>query len=343
MNASTTSSRKLTVGRAMHEAMAQEMRRDPRVFLMGEDIRRCGGVWGHTAGLVEEFGPERIRDTPICEAGFIGAAAGAAIQGMRPIVELMFVDFVGVCLDSIAGLAAKNSYFTAGRSPVPMVINTAVGGGYSDAGHHSQVLWATFAHMPGLKVVCPSNAYDAKGLMLAAIRDDNPIVFMFHKNLQGVGFLGVVRRSVTEVPVDPYTVPIGESAVVREGNDVTIVGIGATVHLALDAAELLAPRGISAEVVDIRTIQPLDREGICRSVRKTGRLLVVDDDFISYGLTGEVMASVTERVWGALKAPPARVAYPDITCPFSPVMERFALPDAPKVLAAVENMMRTPA
>jgi acetoin:2,6-dichlorophenolindophenol oxidoreductase subunit beta len=323
----------------MQEAMAQEMRQDPRVFLMGEDICRFGGVWGHTAGLVEEFGPERIRDTPISEAAFIGAAAGAAIQGLRPIVELMFVDFVGVCLDAIAGLAAKNCYFTRGQSPVPLVINTAVGGGYSDAGHHSQVLWPVFAHMPGLKVVCPSNARDAKGLMLAAIRDDNPVIFMFHKNLQGAGFLGVVKRSLNEVPLEPYVVPIGEVAVAREGTDVTIVGVGATVHIALDAADRLATRGVLAEVVDIRTVQPLDRDGLCRSVAKTGRLLVVDDDFISYGLTGEVIASVTERVWTALKAPPMRVAYPDITCPFSPPLERFALPNVEKVIAAVERLM----
>jgi acetoin:2,6-dichlorophenolindophenol oxidoreductase subunit beta len=341
MNGQAASARKLTIGRAMQEAMAQAMRADSSVFLMGEDICRFGGVWGHTAGLVEEFGPQRVRDTPISEAGFIGAAAGAAMQGMRPIVELMFVDFVGVCLDAIAGLAAKNHYFTGGQSPVPMVINTAVGGGYSDAGHHSGVLWPVFAHMPGLKVVCPSNAYDAKGLMLASIADDNPVVFMFHKNLQGVGFLGVVKRSVNEVPLEQYTVPIGESAVARTGDDVTIVGVGATVHLALDAAEQLAERGISAEVLDIRTIQPLDRTGICRSAQKTGRLLVVDDDYISYGLTGEVIASVTERAWSALKAAPARIAYPDITCPFSPSMERFALPDAGKIVTAVEHLMES--
>jgi pyruvate dehydrogenase E1 component beta subunit len=338
---SNTSERRLTIGRAMQEAMAQEMRRDPSVFLMGEDICRFGGVWGHTAGLVEEFGRDRIRDTPICEAGFIGAAAGAAIQGMRPIVELMFVDFVGVCLDSIAGLAAKNYYFTGGKSSVPMVINTAVGGGYSDAGHHSQVLWPTFAHMPGLKVVCPSNAYDAKGLMMSAIRDDNPVVFMFHKNLQGVGFLGVVKRSVNQVPVEPYTVPLGSVAIAREGTDITVVGVGATVHLALDAAAEMAKRGVSVEVVDIRTIQPLDRTGICNSVRKTGRLVVVDDDYLSYGLTGEVVASVAEQAWAALKAAPIRVAYPDITCPFSPVMEQFALPSSGKVVAAIEQVMRT--
>lgn len=336
----TTSKRRLTIGRAMQEAMAQEMRRDVSVFLMGEDICRFGGVWGHTAGLVEEFGRDRIRDTPISEAGFIGAAAGAAIQGMRPIVELMFVDFVGVCLDSIAGLAAKNYYFTGGKSPVPMVINTAVGGGYSDAGHHSQVLWPLFAHMPGLKVVCPSNAYDAKGLMMSAIRDDNPVIFMFHKNLQGVGFLGVVKRSVNEVPVEPYTVPIGSIAVAREGSDVTVVGVGATVHLALDAAAEMEKRGVSTEVIDIRTIQPLDRAGICHSVQKTGRLVVVDDDYFSYGLTGEVVASVTEQAWASLKAAPVRVAYPDITCPFSPVMEQFALPNAQKVVAAIEQTMR---
>jgi pyruvate dehydrogenase E1 component beta subunit len=341
MSSQATTARKLTIGRAMQEAMAQAMRRDDRVFLMGEDICRFAGVWGHTAGLVEEFGTQRIRDTPISEAGFIGAAAGAAMQGMRPIVELMFVDFVGVCLDAIEGLAAKSCYFTGGQSPVPLVINTAVGGGYSDAGHHSSVLWPVFAHMPGLKVVCPSNAYDAKGLMLASIQDDNPVVFMFHKNLQGVGFLGVVKRSVNEVPLEAYTVPIGESVVARAGIDLTIVGVGATVHLALDAAEQLARSNISAEVVDIRTIQPLDRAGICRSVEKTGRLLVVDDDFVSYGLTGEIIASVTERVWSSLKAPPARIGYPDITCPFSPPMERFALPNAEKIVAAVEQLMRS--
>lgn len=331
--------RKLSIGRAMHEAIAQEMKRDPRVFIMGEDICRFGGVWGHTAGLAEQFGTERVRDTPISESAFIGAAVGAATQGLRPIVELMFVDFVGVCLDAIAGLAAKNCYFTGGLSPVPMVINTAIGGGYSDAGHHSQVLWPIFAHMPGLKVVCPSNAYDAKGLMVAAIRDENPVVFMFHKNLQGVAFLGLVKRSVTEVPEELYEVPIGAAAVARAGEDVTLVAAGAMVHTALDAAERLASSGVSAEVLDLRTVQPLDREAICRSVRKTGRLIVVDDDYLSYGLTGEIIASVTDTAWSALRAAPVRVAYPDITCPFSPPMERFAIPGEDAVCAAVRTML----
>lgn len=332
--------RKLTIGRAMNEAIAQEMTRDPNVLIMGEDICRFGGVWGHTAGLVERFGTERVRDTPISENAFIGAAAGAAMQGLRPIVELMFVDFVGVCLDAIYGLAAKNCYFTGGQTPVPMVINTAVGGGYSDAGHHSQVLWPVFAHMPGLKVVCPSNAYDAKGLMVSAIRDDNPIVFMFHKNLQGVAFLGLVKRSVTEVPEHLFEIPIGEAAITRKGADVTIVGVGATVHTALDAAELLESSGISAEVLDIRTVQPLDRDALRRSVAKTGRLVVVDDDYFSYGLSAEVIASVTDTGWKTLKAAPVRIAYPDITCPFSPPMERFAIPNPETVRKAVEQMVK---
>lgn len=329
--------RKLTIGRAMNEAMAQAMRADPSVFLMGEDIRSFGGVWGHTANLIEEFGPDRVRDTPISEAAFIGAGVGAAMQGMRPIVELMFVDFIGVCLNALYSLAGKMCYFSGGQVSVPLVINAAVGGGYSDAGQHSQVLWGLLGHLPGLKVVCPSNAYDAKGLMTAAMRDNNPVVFMHHKNLQGVAFLGLVKGSVNEVPETQYIVPIGKAAVVRPGKDVTIVGVGATVHMALDAAVGLSKEGIDAEVVDLRTIQPLDRETLRASVRKTGRLVVVDDDFMSYGLTGEIIASVTDGCWSALRGPPQRVAYPDITVPFSPVMERFALPNAAKIAAAVHN------
>lgn len=337
---SQTTQRKLSIGRAMNEAMAQEMRGDPSVFLMGEDIRSFGGIWGHTAGLVEEFGLDRIRDTPISEAAFIGAAAGAAMQGMRPIVELMFVDFVGVCLNAIYSLAGKTCYFSGGQVKVPLVINTAVGGGYSDAGQHSQVLWSLFAHLPGLKVVCPSNAYDAKGLMTAAIRDSNPVVYMFHKNLQGVPFLGLVKGSVNEVPESGYTIPIGKAAVLREGRDITLIGVGATVYMALDAAEELSKEGISAEVIDIRTIQPLDRETLCTSVRKTGRLVVVDDDYFSYGLTGEIIASVTDGCWSSLKGPPQRVAYPDITVPFSPPLERFALPNAAKVVASARRAFK---
>lgn len=330
---------KLTIAKAMAEAVAQEMRRDPSVFFMGEDIGALGGVWGNTRGLLAEFGESRVRDTPISETAYIGAAVGAAMVGMRPIVELMFVDFFGVCMDSIYNLAAKNAYHSAGRIGTPMVITTAVGGGYSDSTQHSQCLYATFAHLPGLKVVMPSNAYDAKGLLTAAIRDDNPVVFMHHKNLQGMGFLGTVKGAISEVPDESYEVPLGSARVAREGRDITLVGIGATVHLALDAAERLRAEGIDAEVVDLRSLVPLDRETVLRSARKTGRVLAVDDDYLSYGVTAEILALVSESAFADLKCAPRRLAYPDVPPPFAPAMERFALPDTAKIVQAVQRMI----
>jgi pyruvate dehydrogenase E1 component beta subunit len=323
----------------MEEAIALEMRRDPSIFLMGEDIAALGGVWGYSRGLLAEFGGERVRDTPISEAGFIGAAVGAAMHGMRPIVELMFVDFVGVCLDAIYNLAAKQSYHSAGRIHCPMVITTAYGGGYGDATQHSQTLFATFGHMPGLKVVAPSNAYDAKGLLISAIRDDNPVVFMFHKAMQGMGWLGTIGRSINDVPDDDYTVPIGQASVVREGTDLSIVALGWTVHQALDAADELAREGISADVIDCRSVQPLDRASILRSARKTGRLLVADEDFHSFGFAAEIVATVAEA-GVPLRSAPLRVTYPDIPPPFSPPMERFALPDVAKIAAAARVLCK---
>lgn len=332
------SERKLTIAKAMNEAMAQEMRRDPSVFLMGEDIGPIGGIWGHTGGLIDEFGAMRVRDTPISETAFIGAAVGAANLGMRPIVELMFVDFFGVCMDPIYNLAAKSAFHSNGNFKAPLVVMTAVGGGYSDASQHSQCLYATFAHLPGMKVVIPSNAYDAKGLMLAAIRDDNPVIFMFHKNLQGMGFLGTVKGAITDVPDDDYVVPIGVANVVRSGGDVTIVGLGATVHMALEAAASLAPVGVDAEVIDLRSLVPLDRAAIIRSAASTGRLLVADDDYGSYGVSAEVIASVVEA-GVPLKAPPRRVAYPDIPVPYARPMEQFALPNGKKIVDAALALM----
>jgi pyruvate dehydrogenase E1 component beta subunit len=332
--------RNLTIAKAMAEAIAQEMRRDSSVLVLGEDIGQLGGVFGNTRGLLEEFGPARVRDTPISETAFIGAAVGMATVGMRPVVELMFVDFFGVCMDAIYNLAAKNSYFSGGRAPVPMVLMTSVGGGYGDAGQHSQCLYGTFAHLPGMKVAVPSNAYDAKGLMTAAIRDDNPVIFMFHKALQGMGWLGTVQGAINDVPEDPYVVPFGEAAVVRGGRDLTIVGLGATVHLALDAAATLAKSGIEAEVVDLRSLVPLDRDGIVASVRKTGRLIVVDEDYHSYGVSGEILATVAERGWGTLKSAPQRVAFPDIPIPFSPALERPVLPSAAKIVAAARSILQ---
>ncbi len=330
--------RKLTIARAMAEAIAQSMRVDERVFVMGEDIGVLGGVYGNTRGLIEEFGEERVRDTPISETAFIGAAVGAAQDGMRPIVELMFVDFFGVCFDAIYNLMAKNIYFSAGNFKVPMVLMTSTGGGYSDGGQHSQCIYGTFAHLPGMKVVAPSNAYDAKGLMNAAIRDDNPVVYMYHKSLQGMGWLGTEKGATVHTPETYYEIEIGKAAVVREGADVTIVGLGMGVHNALKAAQMLEQKGVNAEVVDLRSLAPLDRNTIRASVTKTGRLIVVDEDYHSYGVTGEIIASVAEHDISMLKAPPRRVAYPDVPIPFARVMEQFCLPNAEKIVAAFEEI-----
>ena len=332
----SSSERTLTISRAMSEAIAQEMRTDPNVFVMGEDVGVYGGIFGSTAGLYDEFGAQRVIDTPISETGFLGAAVGAAMSGMRPIAELMFVDFFGVCMDPIYNMAAKNIYFSGGGFRMPLVITTAVGGGYSDAGQHSQTLYATFAHMPGLKVVVPSTAYDAKGLMTAAIRDDNPVFYMFHKGMQGLGWMASVPGAATEVPEEPYELPFGEAAIRREGKDVTIVAIGLMVHRALEAAQALEANGVDAEVIDLRTLVPLDRDAVYNSVKKTGRLVVADEDYTSYGVTAEVIASVVERDIGILKSTPRRVAYPDIQVPYSRPMEQFALPNADKIAAAVQ-------
>jgi pyruvate dehydrogenase E1 component beta subunit len=322
----------------MAEAVQQEMQQDPRVFVMGEDIGALGGVFGNTRGLLEEFGSERIRDTPISETAFIGAGVGAAQDGMRPIVELMFVDFFGVCFDAIYNNMAKNNYFSGGQVKVPMVIMTSTGGGYSDGGQHSQCLYGTFAHLPGMKVVAPSNAYDAKGLMTAAIRDDSPVIFMYHKGLQGMGWLGTEPGATVHTPEESYEVEIGKAKVVREGTDVTIVGLAMGVHNGLKAADQLAARGISAEVVDLRSLVPLDRATVINSVKKTGRLIVVDEDYQSYGVSGEIITSVVEHDYGIMRAAPKRVAYPDVPIPFARPMEQFCLPNAEKIVAAYDEM-----
>ncbi len=326
--------RRLTIARAMSEAIGQEMAADPSILVMGEDIAKMGGVFGTTQGLLDRFGPDRVRDTPISETAFIGAAVGLAAAGMKPIVELMFVDFFGVCMDAIYNLAAKQAYFSGGRVTCPMVLMTSVGGGYGDGGQHSQCLYATFAHLPGLKVVMPMDAYAAKGLMIAAIRDPNPVIFMFHKALQGMGWLGTVQRSIVHVPEDAYTLEIGKAAIVRPGSDLTLVGLGATVHHALDAAEVLSGEGASVEVIDLRTLAPLDRATIRGSVARTGRMVVIDDDYLSCGIAAEVIASVCEDAAIVLRSAPRRVCYPDIPIPFAPEMEHGVLPNLEMTLAA---------
>lgn len=334
----TANERKFTIARAMAEAIQQEMRANERVFVMGEDIGELGGVFGNTRGLLEEFGKSRIRDTPISETAFISAAVGAAQDGMRPVVELMFVDFFGVCFDAIYNLMAKNIYFSGGNVKVPMVLMTSTGGGYSDAGQHSQCLYGSFAHLPGMKVVSPSNAFDAKGLMTAALRDDNPVIYMFHKGLQGMGWLGTEPGAQNNTPEERYEVEIGKAKIVREGSDVTIVGLAMGVHNALKAADKLHEQGVSAEVVDLVSLVPLDRETVINSVAKTGRLIVVDEDYHSYGVSGEIIATVTEHDISSLKAAPKRVAYPDVPIPFARNMEQFCLPNPEKVVAAFNAM-----
>ena len=328
-------SRRLTTSKAMVEAIAQEMERDPSVFYLGEDVGAYGGIFSSTTGLLERFGPQRVIDTPISETAFIGLGVGAAVEGMRPIVELMFADFMGVCLDQIYNHMAKIHYESGGNVKVPMVLTTAVGGGYSDGAQHSQCLWGTFAHLPGMKVVVPSSPADAKGLMTSAIRDDNPVVYMFHKGVMGLPWMAKNARSVDEVPEGDYAVPIGKARVAREGSDVTVVTLSLSVHHALDVAESVAGESIDVEVIDLRSLVPLDREAILTSVAKTGRLVVVDEDYRSFGLSGEIVATVADHDPTMLRVPVQRLAMPDVPIPYAHALEYAVLPRQDKIEKAV--------
>ncbi|MDT3435744.1 alpha-ketoacid dehydrogenase subunit beta [Haloarcula sp. 1CSR25-25] len=328
--------RDLTMSRAMVEAIADEMRDNEEVFYMGEDVADYGGIFDSTEGLRDEFGYDRVMDVPISETAYLGAAVGAAQEGMRPIAELMFVDFFGVAMDQIYNQMAKNTYMSGGNVSVPMVLTAAVGGTYNDAAQHSQTLYGTFAHVPGMKVVVPATAYDAKGLMHNAVRDDDPVVYMFHKRLMGIGWLPAPDGPKTPVPEEDYTIPFGSADIKREGEDATIVTLGLHVHRALDAAATLAEDGISAEVVDLRSLVPLDTETIVESVEKTGNLVVVDEDYRSYGVTGEIVASVADESLAALDAV-ERVALPDVPIPYSRPLEQEVVPDAEDIAAAVER------
>jgi pyruvate dehydrogenase E1 component beta subunit len=335
--------RKLTMAQAVSEAIGQEIERNPDVFVMGEDIGKYGGIFGATGGLLARHGKDRIMDTPISETAFIGTAIGAAAEGMRPIAELMFVDFFGVCMDMIYNHMAKNIYMAGGNIKLPMVLMSAIGGGYNDAAQHSQCLYATFAHMPGMKVVVPSNACDAKGLMTQAIRDDNPVVFLYHKGIMGLPWMSYFEGSTNEVPEEQYAIPFGQAKVVREGSDLTIVTLSQMVQKSLLAAEQLAQAGIQAEVIDLRTIVPLDREAVLRSVRKTGRLLVADEDYLSFGLSGEIAALVAENLDSVrLKAPVRRLAVPDVPIPYSRPLEQFVIPQVDAIVAAARQLAAAP-
>ena len=330
----------LTMAQAISEAIAQEMTRDNSVFVMGEDIGSYGGIFGATGGLLDKFGKERVMDTPISETAFIGAATGAASAGLRPVVELMFVDFFGVCMDQIYNHLAKNTYMSGGHVKLPVVLTTAIGGGYNDAAQHSQCLYSIFAHMPGIKVVVPSNAYDAKGLMTAAIRDDNPVMFMYHKGIMGLPWMAYLEGSSNAVPEEAYTIPLGQAKVMQEGTDLTIVSLSQMVQKAMLAAYQLQGQSIHAEVLDLRTLVPLDKEAILKSVRKTGRLLIADEDYLGFGLSGEIAALIAENLdTVSLKAPVMRLAVPNVPIPYSRPLEQFVIPQVTDIVQAAQALL----
>jgi pyruvate/2-oxoglutarate/acetoin dehydrogenase E1 component len=329
--------RRITYMQAINEALAQEMERDPTVVVFGEDNAggagapgeddAWGGVMGLTKGLYHKY-PGRVLDTPISESAFIGAAAGAASSGLRPVAELMFVDFFGVCMDQIYNQAAKFRYMFGGKARTPMVIRTMYGAGIRAASQHSQSLYPIFTHIPGLKVVVPSNPYDAKGLLIASIRDDDPVIFFENKVLYNVE---------GEVPEEPYVVPLGEAEYVREGDDVTIVAIGRMVSMAEQAGEQLADEGIECEIVDPRTTSPLDEETIFESVENTGRLVVVDEANPRCSLATDIVARVAQNCFDDLEAAPKMVTAPHTPPPFSPTLEDLYVPDPERIAAAVRE------
>jgi pyruvate dehydrogenase E1 component beta subunit len=319
------------------EAIRLEMERDPSILCIGEDIGRAGGVFGATRGLQEKFGKDRVLDAPIAEMGFAGMGVGLAQAGMRPLVEIMFVDFVGVCLEQMYNAAAKIPYMSGGRQRMPIVLKTA-GGCIGSAAQHSQCLWGLFAHLPGFKVVAPCNPHDHKGLMAAALRSDDPVVFIEHKALllrKGRDF-----RHHPDVPDGAYTVPIGKAAVVRPGTDVTLATLSASVEYALAAAEEVAAEGISVEVIDLRSVVPLDTETVAESAARTGCLLVVDEDYLSFGLSAELTLRVLERLGlGALRQA-ERLAVPDVPIPAALTLERAVVPGPEMIAERLRKMSR---
>jgi pyruvate dehydrogenase E1 component beta subunit len=325
---------------AINEALAQEMRRDPRVVTMGEDTAggmgapgeddAWGGPLGVTKGLMKEFGRGRVLDTPITESAFVGAAIGAAATGLRPVAELMFVDFMGVCFDQIFNQAAKFRYMFGGNAVTPVVIRTMYGAGFRAASQHSQCLYPIFTHIPGLKVAIPSSPYEAKGLLIQAIRDDDPVIFFEHK---------VMYDDVEEVPDEAYTIPFGEANLTREGKHVTIVAFGRMVQFANQAADALAKEKISCTVIDPRTTSPLDEDSIIESVEATGRLVVVDEASPRCNMATDISALVAQNAFRALKAPIQMVTPPHVPVPFSPTLEDAYIPTAARIIEAVRKVM----
>lgn len=323
--------REITLSKAVNEAIAEEMRRDPTIFLIGEDVAEAGTPFKVLSGLVEEFGPERIIDTPISEPGFTGIAVGAAMTGSRPIIDLMFGDFIFLVMDQLCNQAAKTHYMSGGKLKVPLVLRTNLGATRRSAAQHSQSLHALVAHIPGLKVAMPSSAYEAKGLMKTAIRDDNPVVIFEDK---------LMYQEKAHVPEEEFLIPFGVANVKREGRDVTLIATSSMVQVAEKAAEILAAEGISAEVIDPRTIVPLDEETLISSARKTGRVIVIDEGHQSFGITGEIASRIAEKAFYHLDAPVQRMGAMDVPVPFSPALEDLTVPTVDGVVVRARALVR---
>ena len=322
--------RELTYADALREALREEMLRDPNVILLGEEIGVFQGVYKVTRGLLEEFGPERVRDTPISEAAIAGAAVGLALTGLKPVAEIMYMDFLPICMDQLATQAAKMRFMSGGQLKVPLVLRTQYSLGRQHGSQHSQFTPAWFLQVPGLKIVLPSNPHDAKGLLKSSIRDPNPVLFLES---------GLLYRTKGPVPEEEYTIPLGQAEVKRAGDDITILGISRQVGEALTAATKLEQTGISVEVIDIRTLQPLDVKTIVESVKKTSRLIIASDDVKTGGVGAEISASVSENAFGYLDAPIARIACPDTPIPFSPPLEQLYMPNADKIIETARSIM----
>lgn len=322
--------RVITYMEAVREALDQEMRRDPDVFLMGEDVGVYGGAFGMSRGMLEEYGPERIRDTPISEAAIAGAATGAALMGMRPVAEMMFMDFITISMNQLVNQAAKIHFMFGGKANIPMVMRAPAGSGTGAAAQHCQSLEALFMNVPGIKVVAPSTPYDVKGLLVESIRDNNPVIFMEHK---------LLYRVKGSVPEDLYTIPIGKAEVKREGRDLTIIAYSIMVPRALEAAEQLAAEGIDVEVVDPRTLKPLDEETLISSVSKTGRVMIVHESPVTGGVGGEIAAVISgSEAFDYLDAPIRRLAGRNVPIPYNPTLELAAVPQVDNIVAAAREL-----
>jgi pyruvate/2-oxoglutarate/acetoin dehydrogenase E1 component len=325
------STRELTFAQAIREALDEEMARDERIIILGEDVGAWGGVFRTTEGLFQKYGPERVIDTPLSEAGFVGLSVGAAMTGFHPVPEIMFGDFITLVMDQLVNQAAKMRYMTGGQIQVPLTVRATMGGGRSSGAQHSQSWHAWFAHVPGLKVVVPSTPYDAKGLLKTALREPNPVIFFEDKVMYA--------KVKGPVPEEEYCIPFGQADIKRAGKDVTLIALSRMIHPSLAAAEKLAAEGIEAEVIDPRTLTPLDRSTLVESVKKTGGAVIVDEGYQHFGATAELAATIAYGAFDYLDAPVERLGAMDVPIPFTPVLENATIPDENKIIAAVHKVL----